>query len=105
MARSFVAGDYAGITSKNLDLYYGYECWDENGEWCFSARVGGSEVMKIPQSKLKVSDKFDCVSCLLAGIGQLFDKYGATEIQNATELHGNNVHCRRDANAAAKRGW
>ena len=76
MARSFVAGDYAGITSKNLDLYYGYECTNDNGEWSFSARVGETEVMKIPQSKLNASDKFDCASCLLAGIGMLFDKYG-----------------------------
>lgn len=27
------------------------------------------------------------------------------EIQNATEMHSNAIHCRRDANAAAKRGW
>lgn len=76
MARSYVASDYAGITAKHLDLYYGYEVTDANGEWCFSARVGETEVMKVPQSQLKASDKFDCASCLLAGIGMLFDKYG-----------------------------
>lgn len=76
MARSFVSSDYAGIISKNLYLYYGYEETSDAGEWCFQAKVGETEIMRIPQSKLKAEDKFDCASCLLAGIGMLFDKYG-----------------------------
>lgn len=76
MARSYVASDYAGIVSKNLQAYYGYEETTEDGEWCFVARVGQTEVLRIPQSKLSAQDKFDCESCLLAGLAVLFDKFG-----------------------------
>ena len=76
MATSYVAGDYAGINSKHLSVYYGYEETIEDGEWCFVARTGETEIMRIPQSKLDASDKFDCASCLLAGMGQLFDRFG-----------------------------
>jgi len=76
MSRSYVASDYAGIVSKNLEAYYGYEETTEDGEWCFVARVGKTEVLRVPQSKLKAQDKFDCESCLLAGLAMLFDKYG-----------------------------
>ena len=76
MARTYVASDYAGMTAKHLDCYYGYEQTTDGGEWCFSARVGETEILRIPQSQLKAEDKFDCASCLLAGIGMLFDKYG-----------------------------
>jgi hypothetical protein len=76
MADSFVASDYAGITGKHMSVYYGYEETTKDGEWCFVARVGETEIMRIPQSRLKAEDKFDCASCLMAGVGQLFDKYG-----------------------------
>jgi hypothetical protein len=76
MARSYAAGDYAGLISKNLEAYYGYEETTEDGEWCFVARVGKTEVLRIPQSKLTAQDKLDCESCLLAGLAKLFDKYG-----------------------------
>lgn len=76
MARSYAAGDYAGIVSKNLEAYYGYEETTAEGEWCFVARVGETEVLRIPQSKLNAEDKFNCSSCLLAGLSALFDKYG-----------------------------
>lgn len=76
MARSYAASDYAGIVSKNLEAYYGYEETAGDGEWCFVARVGKTEILRIPQSKLGAQDKFDCGSCLLAGLAKLFDKYG-----------------------------
>jgi hypothetical protein len=76
MARNYVASDYAGIVSKNLEAYYGYEETTEDGEWCFVARVGKTEVLRIPQSKLRAQDKLDCESSLLAGMAALFDKYG-----------------------------
>lgn len=75
MATSYVAGDYAGIVGKNVTVYYGYEETTEDGEWCFVAKAGETEILKIPQSKLGAQDRFDCASCLMAGIGKLFDKY------------------------------
>lgn len=75
MARSYAASDYAGIESKNLKLYYGYEETTDDGEWCFVARVGKTEIMRIPQSKLSAQDKFDCEGCLIAGVGKLFDRF------------------------------
>jgi hypothetical protein len=76
MPHTYVASDYAGLVSKNLQAYYGYEETTADGEWCFVARVGETEVLRIPQSKLSAQDKFDCESCLLAGLAKLFDRYG-----------------------------
>jgi len=75
MGRPYVASDYAGFYAKNLSVYYGYEETTEDGMWCFVARVGETEVLRIPQSELKTEDRFDCGSCLLAGLSTLFDRY------------------------------
>ena len=69
------ASDYAGISSKYFSAYYGYEQTDENDEWCFVASFNDEEI-KIPFSKLKCKDQFDCVDCLNKGIAWLFMKYG-----------------------------
>jgi hypothetical protein len=78
MATISSASDYAAITSKNLSLYYGYEEIAPGGEWCFVARIGEMEIMRIPRSMLSV-DVFECADCLMVGIGQLFDKYQLKE--------------------------
>ena len=78
MARTYTANDYAGVQSKNLSAYYGYEETVGDGddeEWCFVAKVGEKEILRIPQSKLKTADGFDCGASLLEGIGALFDKF------------------------------
>lgn len=75
--RITITGDYAALESENLDVYYGWEEVDENEEWCFVAKFNGEEV-RIPFSKLKVADSFDCSRCLLAGIAYLFQKYKLT---------------------------
>ena len=67
----YIAGDYAGVESKNVKLYYGYEVTDENNEWCFQVTQNGQEVITIPSSELNVRDTFDCGECLLAGIAKL----------------------------------
>lgn len=73
----YSAGDYAGIKAKNFQAYYGYETADENDEWCFMAEFDGTKIT-IPFSKLKASDQFNCMDCLLTGIAWLFQKYKLT---------------------------
>jgi len=73
----YSASDYAGLSSKNLTAYYGYEVTDENDEWCFEAKFN-NEIIKIPSSKLGVKDKFDCTECLLRGISLVMMKYKLT---------------------------
>lgn len=70
----YSSGDYAGLTTKNFQAYYGYEEVDENGEWCFTAKFG-DENIKVPFSKLKADDQFNCVECLLIGIGWVLTKH------------------------------
>lgn len=79
---SYIAGDYAGFESNNLDAYYGYEETVKVGgeeEWCFVAwRKSGTErteIMRIPSSQLKGADSFECAECLLNGLAMLFDKF------------------------------
>lgn len=69
MARQnhYVASDYAGLHSKNVSFYFGYEA-TLNDEWCFSAKVKGRDEELIPQSKLGVSRGSDMSEFLLAGI-------------------------------------
>lgn len=73
----YSASDYAGLSTKNVQFYYGYEVVDENDEWCFTAKLGDTDI-KIPFSKLKADDQFDCVGCLLTGIGWVLTKYKLT---------------------------
>lgn len=78
MARTYVAGDYAGLQSKNLSAYYGYEETVGDGddaEWCFVARVGEEEILRIPRSGLTTAEVFDCDVLLLEGLAALFDKF------------------------------
>ena len=70
----YISSDYAGLNTDNANFYYGYECTDENDEWCFSAKCAGEETI-IPFSKLQAKDQFDVVDCLLIGIGWILTKY------------------------------
>ncbi len=67
-------GDYAAISSKNLTAYYGWECTDDDGNWCFKANFNDTEII-IPFSKLDNKDRYDCYACLLKGISWLMEKY------------------------------
>jgi hypothetical protein len=70
----YLAGDYAGLTAKNAQFYYGYEQTDSEGNWCFVATIGENEII-IPSTKLGVENDFDVVECLMAGIGWVLAKY------------------------------
>lgn len=85
-----VAGDYASLCTERAEFYYGYErtwcpvhggnheahCPDHcnQKEWCFTAEFEGQHI-QVPTSKLLVEDKFNCVECLLMGIGWVLTKY------------------------------
>jgi hypothetical protein len=84
MASHSTASDYAGFSAKNLSVYYGYEETTtgipDQGEWCFVAKVGGKEILRVPQSQLK-ADRFEVGDCLLAGLGILFDTFRVEDIE------------------------
>lgn len=73
----YSASDYAGISTENFSAYYGYEQVDENDEWCFTATIEETKI-KIPFSKLKAKDQFNCKDCLLMGIAWVLTKYKLT---------------------------
>jgi hypothetical protein len=78
MANYYIASDYAGINSKNLSVYYGYEKTmqtEDREEWCFEAKYNGKTVT-IPFSKLGLDKSFrcECGDVLLRGISLMFDK-------------------------------
>jgi hypothetical protein len=65
----YAASDYAGISGGRFSFYFGYE--ETMGEeWCFVAKEGDQEIMRIPQSKLGVKDRWDVVENLMAGISK-----------------------------------
>jgi len=72
--RVYGASDYAGLETDNAKFYYGYE-ETEGDEWCFTAEFNNQKI-KVPASKLQVKDTWDCVYCLLVGIGWVVTKYG-----------------------------
>lgn len=78
MANSYEASDYAGLVSKNLDAYYGYEQTVGDGddeEWAFVATVNGKEIARIGFSKLGVRDQFNTGECVLKGLAILLDTH------------------------------
>ncbi len=83
----YSASDYAGISSSNVQFYYGYECTDENEENCFVATFqenGKEKEIVIPYSKLRTdADMWQCEKCLLAGIAWVFAKYHLSLQANA----------------------
>jgi len=85
---SFVeASDYAVLECKHGRFYYGYENpeIDDDGEeeWCFRATISEKTVQPemqsveivVPFSKLGAKDRFNCVECLMIGIGWVLTKY------------------------------
>jgi len=70
----YSAGDYAGLESKHLNCYFGYEEMGEKDEWLFIAKFSDTTI-KIPQSKLEPSPGKTPLEYLLSGIGKLFDKH------------------------------
>lgn len=69
MSRHFIASDYAGVSGGGIGFYYGYE-ETEGDEWCFIAKEGDKELLRLPAETLGVKDKWDVTECLLAGIGK-----------------------------------
>lgn len=78
--RPYWSDDYAGIEGLNggVGFYYGYEhqvcprhndCSCDEKEWCFVAMLDGKDICVIPHSKLNVGSKWNCMECLVAGIG------------------------------------
>lgn len=78
-ATLYTSGDLAGISSKNFKAYYGWECTDDTGEWCFEAKFD-DQVIKIPYSKLGMGShkQYECMACLLKGIAWVMQKYKLT---------------------------
>jgi hypothetical protein len=76
----YASDDYAGLRTKDVDFYYGYErtvckhevdyCGDcEDAEWAFTATRAGEELMRLPTSKLTPKTGEEPLYYLLAGIG------------------------------------
>ncbi|OGO02712.1 MAG: hypothetical protein A2Y91_02095 [Chloroflexi bacterium RBG_13_54_8] len=75
--RTYSSSDYAGLDTEHIKFYYGYEVM-QGAEWCFTAKGKGYDVT-IPFPELHVKDSFDCLRCLLAGIGLFLDRYPRQE--------------------------
>jgi len=83
----YSSSDYAGLKTDHGEFYYGYEVVDFNEEgdeeWCFRARIDvvgpegelKREEIVVRFGKLKAKDPFDCVDCLMVGIGWVLTKY------------------------------
>ena len=81
--RPYWSDDYAGVEGLNggVGFYYGYEhtrcpkhgddCTCDDREWCFVAMHDGKDVCVIPRSQLNVRDTWNCMECLIAGIGAM----------------------------------
>ena len=71
-----ISSDYATMSCGAGSFYYGYE-ETEGDEWCFVAKlgIGPEEVIKVPFSKLGAKNQWDCVECLMIGIGWVLTKY------------------------------
>jgi len=82
MVEHYVSEDYAGLRTKPIDFYYGYEeqineTEDEDGDWCFRARFKSNdkEDIVIPYTELPGKPSmFETTKCLLAGIGFVLEK-------------------------------
>jgi len=67
-----ISSDYAVLSCDFGEFYYGYERTTDDDEWCFAASINGKETV-IPFSELGAKDPFECVECLLMGIGIILD--------------------------------
>lgn len=71
---NYYSDDYAGLTSGNLQFYYGYEVEDpESQDWCFQVKKDGKEIFRMSRSKIRQSVESDQLDgprdYLIAGIG------------------------------------
>jgi len=69
-----IASDYATVSSKYFNAYYGYEITDEYGDWCFEAEFSGVKIT-IPASKLNIKELYNAEEGLLKGIAWVFMAY------------------------------
>lgn len=76
----YYSDDYAGLATDNAKFYYGYET-QINEEWCFTAEIKGFDKIVVPFSRLKADDQWECVDCLMVGIGWILTKYKLMESQ------------------------
>lgn len=73
----YVAGDYGGFRVGNVELYYGYECTNEKGEWCFYIKTNRFQTnppVIWSWKELGAKDQFDVTDCLLRGIARLMSE-------------------------------
>ena len=80
---SYGSDDYAALECENASFYYGYEV-TENDEWCFTADFDDVHI-RVPFSKLKAKDQWDCMDCLMMGIGWVLTKYKLTKKKAPSE--------------------
>jgi hypothetical protein len=69
----YIASDYAGVSGGGISFYYGYE-ETQFDEWCFVAREGDKEILRLPQSQLGCKDRWNVGENLLAGIGKWLER-------------------------------
>jgi hypothetical protein len=69
MSNFYIASDYDGVSGGRFSFYFGYEETLDD-EWCFVAKEVGVEILRIPQSKLGVKDRWNVEANLLAGIAR-----------------------------------
>jgi hypothetical protein len=98
----YEASDYCGLRNGEVQFYYGYEatyCPEhddericeavmcEKREWCFTATKDGTEVLRLPTSKLWYINDAHIVWYLLSGIGQYLkaDTTGTDMIKNSPD--------------------
>lgn len=75
MAESYESSDYAGMVSKNISFYYGYEEIDADENWLFYAEIDKEKLVSWTAKEIGVanSDKWSPQLVLVAGIAKFFD--------------------------------
>lgn len=77
VCRSYISGDYAGITVGTLSLYYGYEFGkpptdeDDEDTWGFLVRNADAVLYSVKSDDLIAGQRFDKFSiedCFLRGV-------------------------------------
>lgn len=70
-----MAEDYAVLQTDRIDCYYGYEVTDDEGSWCFEAKVTeGQRRIVFTQDDLQMPDQWDVLQGLLKGIELLINR-------------------------------
>ena len=75
MSNNYESSDYAGIDSKNISFYYGYEEIDEDDNWLFIATRNHEVIESWTAEDLGIDKSFEVTNVLMAGIARFFDTW------------------------------